>query len=143
MNNSNAKTGYPRAPGLPQVFLPGSGRLDSAFAKQVASIIAPQHILFSYNNIAVEILEESFSGELDKDNLAIGGYKLSELSPARAVTWLERFILPGIIVQKNGVDMFQPKSMSEACARRLLVSPDLLSRLPRIERILTLQFRYS
>jgi len=99
----------------------------------------PSESLSRCDDRLVEIQEEEFSGELDRFKLARGGLKFNTLTPARTRTWIEQFIEPGMEADpKEGSSAreFIAKSMSEATARSLLVSPQFLKYIPRIARIL-------
>lgn len=122
-----------------QIRLPAIRRLDSKFAMEVGQVIGPLGVCFRYHDRVVYIEDEEFNDELDRFKLARGGLKFITLTPAKARTWLEQFIEPGIDVETpkgTGVFRFAARSMSEACARSLLVSPQFLQHIPQIDRIL-------
>jgi hypothetical protein len=122
-----------------RIRLPGSHRLESKFAAEVGQVLGPLGVAFRHDDRVVEIQEEEFSGELDRFKLARGGLKFNTLTPARARTSFEQYIEPGIDVelkQGSGVTEFVARTMSEQSARSLLVSPQFLKNIPRIDRIL-------
>jgi len=133
----------PQEPGdersLVRILLPGIGRLDSKFYTEVGKAIGPLGVIFRRDDRVVEVQEEEFDGELDRFKLAHGGLKFNTLVPARVRTSFEQYIEPGIEVKpKEGSSAreFAVKTMTEACARSLLVSPFFLGHIPRIDRIL-------
>ncbi len=119
-----------------RILLPGPQRLESKFATEIGQVLGPRGVAFRCDDRVVEIQEEEFSGELDRLKLARGGLKFNTLTPARARTSLEQYIEPGTeLNQKKGPPIFIAKSMTEATARSLLVSPQFLKHIPRIDRI--------
>jgi Domain of unknown function (DUF3854) len=110
----------------------GTQRLESQFAEEVGQLLGPLEVVFRRDDSVVEIRDEQFTGELDRFKLARGGLKFDTLTPARVRTSFEQYIEPGIEVEGE----FVAKTMSESSARSLLVSPQFLKRVPRIDRIL-------
>jgi hypothetical protein len=110
----------------------GTQRLESQFAEEVGQVLSPLEVVFRRDDSVVEIQDEQFTGELDRFKLARGGLKFDALTPARVRTSFEQYIDPGIDVEGQ----FVAKTMSESSARSLLVSPQFLKRVPRIDRIL-------
>jgi hypothetical protein len=115
------------------------GKVESKFAAECGEVLGPLGVLFRCDERVVEIQEEEFSGELDRFKLARGGPKFNTLTPTRMRTWIEQFIETGVdaeLKDKPGESVFMAKTMIEACARSLLVSPQFLKHIPRIYRIL-------
>ena len=129
---------------LPQIVLPKLNRQESRFAADVGRALGPLDVLFRYQDGIVEIRNEPFTGEFDKSKLAIGGLKFSALSPTRARTWIEDYVVTGINVSppknengdSSGESKFVPQTMKQAVAGGLMVSPQFASGLPVIYRII-------
>ena len=121
-----------------QLELPTVNRPESNFAHELGAEIGPAEQLFQYDNPVVEIIDEKFSGQSDRFKLARGGLKFQPLSPVRAKTWFEQYVQTGVfqIDSVTGTRVFKAKTMSEAVARSMLESPQFLSHIPRIYRIL-------
>lgn len=128
---------------LPEIRLPKLNRQESVFAAEMGKAIDPHGVLFRCQDKIVEIKDEPFSGELDKNKLATGGLKFSVLTPTRARTWMEDYVTTGIDVvikdhkgQPTGGCKFVRKTMEQATANGLLVSPQFERHIPVISRIL-------
>jgi hypothetical protein len=131
--NNGGTNGRPR----PQVLLPGLGKSDRQFAIEAGNILKELGVVFLRNDEVVEVVEEQFDGELDDLKLAKGGLKFRAISPARMKTWIEDYIDTGQNVEATkGRAGFMTKTMSEAQARSLLVSPQFQKRAHRVDRIL-------
>jgi hypothetical protein len=121
-----------------RILLPCTGKSESKFAEEVGRAVSPLGVVFRCDERVVEMQEEEFSGELDQFKLARGGLKFNTLTPARARTSLEQYIEFGVEVRpKKGSapPEFMAKSMAEATVRSLLVSPQFLKPVYRIDRI--------
>jgi hypothetical protein len=124
-----------------QIVLPHPGKNESKFAIELAKELAPKELLFLYNNQVVELVEEEYSGELDRHKMAEGGLKFHDLQPAAFRTWVEQHVTTGITVEiedKNGKtkSVFLEKTMSDNQAKGVLLNPQFKAWLPHIERIL-------
>lgn len=123
----------------PQILLPGLNRTESEFATELAAHIAPLNVLFCFEESIVEVVEEKFTGELDRFDLARGGLKFREMTPVWFKTWVERYLETGLMVEAkrdSGVFVFAAKTMSEICARSALANLQFSNLLPRVRRIL-------
>jgi hypothetical protein len=125
---------------LPEIELPVKGKLESEFAVEVGAILDQKEAVFLYNNQVIEIQNQELSGELDRNKLASGGLRFSELTAVRAKTFIEDFVKPGVSDNKGKPEggEFKARSMSETQARGLLESPQFREKLPRINRIIDL-----
>jgi hypothetical protein len=128
---------------LPQIVLPKLSRQESRFATEMGQAIGPLDVLFRYQDELVEIRNEPFTDQLDKNKLAKGGLKFSVLNPTRARTWVEDYVTTGINVpitdsdgKPNGDYRFVPHTMRQVMSNGLLVSPQFASKIPVIHRIL-------
>src|SRR5580704_18768376 len=81
---------------LPEIELPVKGKLESEFAVEVGAILDQEEAVFLYNNQVIEIQNQELSGELDRNKLASGGLRFSELTAVRAKTFIEDFVKPGV-----------------------------------------------
>jgi hypothetical protein len=115
----------------PKIALPAPGVAESVFAERVGDELSKTEKLFNIQDQAVEVIQEDFNGKLDRNKLAPGGLKFQQMAVARAKTWIEQYVETGVWEKS----IFLAKTMSEACSRGLLASPQFLSRLPRVERI--------
>jgi hypothetical protein len=123
----------------PQIKLPGLVWTEAEFADAIGKILEPIDAIYRYDDRVVEIQNEEFTGELDRYKLALGGLKFKTLSPIRTKTWIQQFVATGVDVERkddSGKYEFTAKTMSEACARSLLESPQFLKHIPRVARIL-------
>ncbi len=149
MNTQEPKAGNPFSeldqvlpcePGdRPPIHLPKLNWVESQFAEAVGKVLGSLGVVFRCDDRVVEVDEEEFDGKRDRFKLALGGLKFNTLTPARFKTWIEEFIKIGLdvaIKDKPGEYEFMAKTMSEALARAVLVSPQFLRHIPRIYRIL-------
>ena len=122
----------------PPLELPTLNRPESNFAHELGAGIGPVEKLFQYDSPVVEIIDEKFCAQYDRFKLARGGLKFETISPTRFKTWAEQYVETGVfqIDSVTGTRVFKAKTMSEAVARSMLESPQFLSHIPRIWRIL-------
>jgi hypothetical protein len=140
----NTKSGLSGRNGqLPPIRLPKLNRQESVFAAEMGKAIDPHGVLFRCQDKLVEIKDEPFTEELDKNKLATGGLKFSVLTPSRARTWVEDYVTTGIDIaikdpkgKPTGETEFVRKTMEHATASSLLVSPQFEKHIPVINRIL-------
>jgi hypothetical protein len=128
---------------LLEIVLPKLNRPESRFAADMGKAIGPLNVLFRYQGEIVEVLDEAFTGELDENDLAVGGLKFRVLTPTRARTWVEDYIITGVNLQikdeegkPTGEFQFVLMTMRQAVAAGLLESPQFAKNIPVIQRIL-------
>jgi Bifunctional DNA primase/polymerase, N-terminal len=125
--------------GRPRILHPSaSGRLDSEVHIELGRIIGAKHGWFVRGKEIVVIDKVpsgfAYSGDPEiKFSVESNTVGLSELSPVEARSDLERYVVPGRLVQKQ----FVRKSFSTDFCTSLVRSGQLADELPRIARILT------
>jgi len=114
------------------ILLPGKGRLDTVFIRELANVLEKRKVLFYRmdTRTIVEILKSN------------KGATMIEETPERFVTLAERFVIPGNMVkdEETGESTFVERSMTPAQTKIFLCSPLLQDILPCIERIFTVPF---
>jgi len=116
--------------GRPRIVLPGCGKPDSKFAAEVGEQIEGKEVWFNHNHRTVIIRSVETTEELT----TVGFHALK---PIEAGTDLEQYVETGFLQQDNfGNWVFTAKSLNREWADKLLHAPQLLSRLPKILRIL-------
>jgi len=141
----------------PRIVLPGANRLDSDFAKDVGLVMGRRKAWFLKSGLVVEIKRQKERVKVRvRDTRPRVPSEANEPAPAkfveftgfallranRAITSLEAFVEPGILVRAEGPGdggeefEFVPKSMNNKQAAVLIESDPLMRRLPEVERIL-------
>jgi DNA polymerase-1 len=116
--------------GRSRIVLPGNGRTDSQFASEVGGQIKAKNVWFNHNHRAVVIRPVEITEKLK----TVGFHALK---PIEAGTDLEQYIETGLLRQDGaGNPTFHPSSLTREGADKLLHATQLLSRLPRILRIM-------
>ena len=116
--------------GRPRIVLPDSGKPDSRFAVEVGEQIEGKEVWFNHNHRTVIIRSVETTEELT----TVGFHALK---PIEAGTDLEQYVETGSLQPDNfGNWVFTAKSLCREGADKLLHAPQLLSRLPKILRIL-------
>ena len=116
--------------GRPRVVLPGNGRTDSQFASEVGQLIKAKEVWFNHNHRTVVIRPV----EVAENFKSVGFHGLK---PIEAGTHLEQYVETGFMKEDGaGNPTFHPGSLSREWADKLLHAPQLLSRLPKILRIM-------
>jgi DNA polymerase-1 len=114
-----------------RILLPGIGRPDSVFAEEAGCLIGRKHAWFTFADSPVVIRESA------EKTAANAGLRIHMIRPVEAITEVERHVEVGVLHKDEAGDStFVPLSMSEACARILLASPQLSERLPALRRVL-------
>jgi hypothetical protein len=86
------------ATGLPEVLLPGVGRNERSFAKDIAEAL-PDATLFLKNKSVVEIIEpQQAECDLGREDRST---RFSVMSPKRFTTWVEDHMTTGIMVSQG------------------------------------------
>jgi hypothetical protein len=128
----------PIDPEQTRVLLPGLGRNERNFAKEIGAIIGPLNVAFLHHDRVVEIFDEPIpqddENRLDRNKLARGGLKFRGFIGARTKGWIEQFLTTGRMVGKPLE--FKERTMSEENARALIENPFFQKQLPKIRRIL-------
>lgn len=120
-----------------KIILPGLGKLVSTFAGEVVEIIKDKNILF-FRPESREIIEIGKIQQQKENNKKYYTGFIS-VKPNRFITLIERFIEPGIFInKKENWGAFKHKSMSGDISNTLLQSHILQESLPLIERIFTI-----
>jgi hypothetical protein len=137
-----------------RILLPGLGRNERKFGKEVGAVIGPLNVAFLHGDRVVEIFDEPIpeaeTKQLDRNKLARGGLKFRGFNGARTKSWIEQFLTTGTMVKaldENGNPKknekgkqlweFKERTMPEELGRALLENPFFQKRLPEIRRILT------
>jgi len=116
--------------GRPRIILPGGGKTDSQFAGEVGEQIKANKVWFNHNHRTVIIRPVEITEELT----SVGFHALK---PIETGTHLEQLVETGFLGQDNfGNKVFEPASLNREWGDKLLHAPQLLSRLPKILRIL-------
>lgn len=140
----------------PRIILPGAGRLESEFAHDVGLVMGRRKAWFLKSGLIVEIKRQrervkvkvrDTRGENDTPEaqtpapakfVEFTGFAL--LRANRAITSLEAYVEPGILVKAEGPEgnelEFVSKSMNNKQAAILIESDPLITQLPEVERIL-------
>jgi len=105
--------------GKPALQLPGDGRTIGEFANEIGGMLAEQAI-FARQGCAFAL---NFAGE-----------KLEPALPSWLRTWAEQSVAPYVLKKnRDGEALKLARTMSDDTARTVLVSPQFLSRLRRVE----------
>lgn len=105
--------------GKPALKLPGTGHLISDFASDLAGLLDGQGI-FSRKGAAFILDHE--------------GQKLEPATPAWLRTWIEKHVVPYKVRTAEHGEIRLAQTMPDDTARAVLVSPQFLERLPKVER---------
>lgn len=119
--------------GLNQIELPRTGRLHSAYAKELTDNIKDKNLLF-FRPSSREVIEINKIKDV-KNNKEYTGF--ISVEPSRFITLIENHMTPGVFVydpKRKDWD-FNIKSMSNSISLTTLKSPMLQEGLPLIERI--------
>jgi DNA polymerase-1 len=118
------------ADGRPRIPLPGLGRADSDFCREVGACIGPRQVWFRKNQSVCSVTVKSITEK-------ISSLVFAQVQPAEAITSVERHIETGVTwANDQGELEFKAKSMTRELAGTLLASPQFVEQLPEIIRIL-------
>jgi len=112
---------------LPQIYLPGEGKLISSFATEIGNIIKEKKTLF-FRPTSKDIIEVSNIKEDENSEEYVG---FAAVSPERFITVGEKYFIPSYEVKDNTIY----KSMNSALTRAVICSPQFQESLPKIKRI--------
>lgn len=120
-----------------EIVIPSSGKIISKFAEEVANEIKDKNEVF-YRVDAKEIIEIGKIKILDAEQETYTGFL--EIKPSRFITILERYILPGNLVENKRTREleFKEKSITSELAATTLCSDILQKALPQVQRIFTI-----
>jgi hypothetical protein len=123
--------------GLPEVILPGIGRNESSFARDISKLL-PKQTLFRKSDFVVEVTEpEKSECELGHSDQTI---RFQTMTPRKFTTWVEQYVTTGVVVApKDDVEAtprFVECSMRDVQAAHVLEGPIFSASLPSIDRIL-------
>jgi DNA polymerase-1 len=122
--------GQQGAKGRQRILLPGLGRADSEFCREVGTDIGPRQIWFTKADNVCSVGMKNITAR-------ISALVFSPILPVEAITSAETFIETGVLKESDQHEkQFVPKSMSREDAATLLASPQFKAQLPQITRII-------
>lgn len=128
---------YPPDETRPRITLPGKGRLVSDAASEIQEQIKGKNeLFFRFRENCVQKLERLPIKDVKKRDVLILGFR--DLSPSEMITYIEKYILPGINVWDDSSKSwtFLEKSMNAETAKTILSSERFKEGLPLIDGIL-------
>lgn len=122
----------------PKIEIPGNGRTQSNFAKEVGKHLSKENRIFFRSDL-MEVVEIGKIERPDGQMVDKGFISLSN-NPSRFITILENYFNPYKEVHNNGSIFRIPKSITKSDSDVVINSPQMQNQLPLVERIFRTPF---